>query len=53
MSKTFFIGSLILLFIWAIEFLVFHKGGFIHILPAIAIIILAFRLFYNKMETPQ
>jgi hypothetical protein len=53
MSKTLFIGSFFLFFIWTIGFFVFHKGGIIHILPAIAIVTLLFRLFYDKAETHE
>jgi len=51
MSKTLFIGSIILIMVWAMEFFVFHKGGIIHILPAIAVVILIFRLLNDKQET--
>jgi hypothetical protein len=48
MSKTLFIGGLILIIAWAIGFIGFHVSGFIHILPAIAIAALMIRLLYNK-----
>jgi len=48
MSKVLFNGSIILILIWAIGFFGLHKSGIIHILPAIAILALIIRLFYNK-----
>jgi low affinity Fe/Cu permease len=48
MSKVFFAVSIILIVVWAIGFFEFHKRGLIHILLAIAVIILIERLLYNK-----
>jgi hypothetical protein len=50
-SKVLFFGGLILIAIWVIAFFGFNAGGFYHVLPAIAIIALLVRLFYNKAIT--
>jgi len=47
-SKTLLIVSAILIMVWAIAFFEFHERGLIHILLAIAIIVLSIRLLYNK-----
>jgi hypothetical protein len=53
MSRLLFIGGLLLIMVWAIGFFWFHISGIIHILPAIAILALAARLFYNKSFMPK
>jgi hypothetical protein len=48
MSKLLFNGGLLLIIVWGIGFFGFHAKGLIHILPALAIVALLIRLFYNK-----
>jgi len=47
-SRVLFIGSIVLIGIWAIAFFGFQTGGYNHILLVIAIVALLVRLFYNK-----
>jgi hypothetical protein len=35
-----------------VGFFAFHKGGIIHLLAVVAVVILVFRLLYNKTELP-
>jgi hypothetical protein len=48
MGNLLYVIALILIITWAIGFIVFNTGGFIHVLLAIALIVIIFRLIQNK-----
>jgi hypothetical protein len=47
MSGKLFLGSILLIIIWGVFFVGFHMGGVVHMLLAVGVVGLIYRLVYK------